>query len=166
MAGSAILDPSVLLDSLVPTVDKLRADLHPQFGVRAYRVFTILRTWSGRRLGEGVATDVETEIGAPGDIVPSPKVHKWDGLRYDLAACGLDELGMVKLTEWSLTYTEAEVVGPKATMTKAQEWLIRIDEGHGQESKSRFYFHAKPPYIDREKDISWAVWLRSVQGKA
>lgn len=163
MAGSATLDPTVLLDSLIPVADKLRADLHSSFGVRAYRVFTVHRTWSGRTLGEGVVTEVVTEIGAPGDIVPSPKVHRWDGMRYSLEPCGLDELGQIKLSEWSLTYTEAEVIGDRAAMGKSEEWLIRLDEGHGQESRSKYFVHTKPPYIDREKDISWVCWLRSVQ---
>lgn len=156
MAGSATLDPSKLVDSLVPVADELRTELHDDFGVRSYKIFTVLRTWSGRSIGEGVKTDVETEI-----LDPYPKVHIWDGLRYTLEPCGLDEIGQVKLSEWSLTYTEAEVIGPPS-MTKAQEWLIRIDEGHGQESLPKYFTLQKPPFIDRIKTLGWIVWLRRV----
>ena len=118
-------------------------------------MFTILRTWSGRTIGEGVSSDVEVEIADP-----QPKVHTWNGLRYSLEPCGLNEAGQIKLTEWSLTYTEAEVIG--TGLTKSQEWLIRVDEAHGQETQSRFFVHAKPPFIDRIDDIAWVCWLRSI----
>jgi len=155
MAGSAVLDPNVLVDSLVTDViDGLREDLHPQFGVRAYRVFTILRTWSGRSVGEGTKVDTEVELR------PQPLVHTWDGLKYDLEPCGLNLDGEVKLTEVSLTYTEAELDGG-ITLGRNQQWLIRIDEGHGQETRSKFFLHTKPPFIDREKDMGWVLWLRS-----
>lgn len=158
MAGSAILDPSVLLDSLIPVADDLRTSLHSSFGVRAYRVFTIHRTWSGKVVGEGKATDVEREVNDP-----APKVHIWGGMRYQLEPCGLDEIGQIKLTEWSLTYTEAEVIGPKASMGRNQEWMIRLDEAHGQAVRSKLFVHTKPPFKDRENDISWVCWLRAVQ---
>lgn len=155
MPGSATLDPDVLVDSLVTDViDGLRSDLHPAFGVRAYRVYTIRETWSGSRLGEGNRSEVATEI------TPQPLVEAWDGLRYELARCGLDEMGQVRLREVSLTYTEAELIGP-SSLGKNERWLIRIDEAHGQENTSRYFVHTKPPYVDREKDMGWIVWLRA-----
>lgn len=158
MAGSATLDPSKLLDSLIPVTDSLRTDLHASFAVRAYRIFTVHRTWSGREVGEGITSDIIKEIADP-----VPLVHVWGGLRYTLEPCGLDEVGQIKLTEWSLTHTEAEVIGDSDTMGDNQEWLIRLDEGHGQEGKSKYFLHAKPPYKDRVDEISWICWLRAVQ---
>lgn len=158
MAGSAILDPNVLVDGLVEDViDGLRRDLHPQFGVRAYHVATVARTWSGRTQGEGTATDVETVLD------PQPLVKIWDGRRYELEPCGLDELGEIKVTEVSLTYTQAELDGGGA-LNRNQEWLLKLTEAHGQATRSAFFLHTRPPFIDREKDMGWVLWLRRVEG--
>ena len=156
MSGSAILDPDVLIDDLVTDViDGLREDLHPIFGVRAYRVFTVLRTWTGARLGEGsIASDVEVEIR------PQPRVKQWTGLDIDLAKCGLDELGPIKLTEWSLSCTEAEVRGPD--LAANQQCMVKLTEAHDQGHRDKFFVIDRPPFVDREKDMGWVVWLRSV----
>ena len=154
MPGSATLDQNVLVDSLVEDViDGLREELHPAFGVRAYRVFTVLRTWSGRIQGEGERSDVVTELR------PQPLVHSWDGRRYELQGCGLDDMGEIMLTEVSLTYTQAELDGGGA-LGKNQAFLIRLDEAHGQEQRSAFFIHTRPPYVDRIKDMGWKLWLR------
>jgi hypothetical protein len=156
MGGSAILDPDVLVDSLVEDViDGLREELHPPFGVRAYRVFTVLRTWSGVGVGEGEFTDTETEIR------PQPLVvlSEFDRLRYELQPCGLTELGQLKLVEVSLTYTEAELTGGDS-LADNEEWYIKITEAHGQESTSRYFTHVRPPFIDRIKDMGWICWLK------
>lgn len=157
MPGSAILDPDVLVDSLVTDViDGLREDLHPQFGVRAYRTFTILRTWSGQIVGEGTASDVVVELR------PQPRVAVWNGMEYRLEPCGLDLEGDIKLTEVSLTYTQAELDGGGA-LAANEQWLFRLDEAHGQAQRSKYFIHNKPPFVDREKDMAWVLWLRSVE---
>jgi hypothetical protein len=155
VSGSATLG-SNLVDRLVPKViDGLRRKLHPKFGVRAYKVFTIARTWSGGGMGEGTASDVVVELD------PQPKVKIWDGLRYSLEPCGLDEAGEIMLTEISLTYTQAELDGG-GSLSQNQEFLIRVDEAHGQEQRSCFYIHTRRPFVDREKDMAWVAWLRKV----
>lgn len=158
MPGSAILDPTVLVDDLVPDViDGLREDLHPQFGIRAYRLFTVLRSYSGRHIGEGSFTDVETEIR------PQPLVEVWNGLRFELRDCGVDELGEIRLREVSLTCNEADLIGPKP-LSRGQQWLLRLAEAHGQANRNKFFVHTRPPYVDREKDMAWVLWLRSAEG--
>lgn len=156
MAGSATLDPDVLVDSLVEDViDGLREDLHPAFGVRAYRVYTVFREWSGGIMGKGQATETVVELR------PQPRVLAWDGLQYSMEPCGLDESGEIKLEEVSLTYTQAELDGG-GSLASSSEWLIRVDEGHGQEQRSRYYQHTRPPFVDREKNMGWILWLRAV----
>lgn len=158
MAGSAVLDPDVLVDSLVTDViDGLREDLHPPFGVRAYRAFTVRRRWSGRLVGEGAAADAVVELR------PQPLVAVWDGLRYSLEPCGLSVAGQVRLTEVSLTYTQAELDGGGA-LGRNEQWLIRLDEAHGQASKSRLYTLERPPHVDRVKDMGWILWLTAHGG--
>jgi len=161
VGGSAILDPNVLVDGLVEEViDGLRRDLHPQFGVRAYDVFTVARTWSGQGQGEGRATDVEVLLD------PQPKVNIWErqnGRRYELDKCGLDEAGEIMLTEVSLTYTQAELDGGGA-LSRNQEFFLKLTEAHGQASRTAYFIHTKVPYVDREKDMGWVLWLRRVEG--
>ena len=117
-------------------------------------MFTVRRTWSGSQVGQGTLTDVTTEI------LPQPRILEWSGLDIDLTKCGLDEIGPIKLTEWSLTYTHAEIVGPK--LNKNEQWMIKITEAHGQLNPDRFFLHDRPPYVDRMKDMGWVCWLRSV----
>lgn len=157
MPGSAILDPNVLVDDLVPDViDGLRGDLHPQFGIRAYRVFTLARQWSSGVIGKGSPTDTVTEI------LPQPLIEVRGSLRFELKDCGVDELGEIKLREVSLSYTEAELVGPKPP-PKGLQWFIRITEAHGQATRDKDFIHTRPPHVDREKDMGWILSLRSVE---
>lgn len=156
LIGEATLNSAVLVDSLVSDViDGLRESLHPDFGVRAYRVYRILRTWSGRKVGDGIMTDSALELR------PQPLVKVWDGLKYEQAVCGIEEMGQVMLTEVSLTYTETQLTGGGA-LAMNQELMLGIAEAHGQGTRRRVYTHAKPPYIDRVKDMGWKVWLNMI----
>lgn len=156
LTGSATLDDEVLVDALVPDViDGLREDLHPQFGVRAYRMYRVIRTWSGAEPGEGTYTDVAVELR------PQPRVEVWDGLRYVQAACGIEELGDVRLTEVSLSYTFADITG--GVLAANVEVFIAIGEAHGQAQPTRLYTFAMPPFVDREKTMGWVIALHRVQ---
>jgi hypothetical protein len=150
-----VLDPNQLVDSLVTDViDGLRGDLHPQFGVRAYRVFTVRRTWSGRVAGEGTLTEVKTEL------LPQPMIEEWDGLAYRLLTCGLNSQGAMRLREVSLTYTHAEIAGP-ADLAENEGWILSVEEAYGQAQPARLFVIAQPPYVDRIKDMGWVVYLRA-----
>jgi hypothetical protein len=156
LTGAATLNPSVLVDSLVPDViDGLREDLHPAFGVRAYRVYRVIRTWSGKVVGEGTHTDDAAELR------PQPRVNVWSGLKYVQASCGLRELGDVQLSEVSLTYS-AEQLDPRGLSAK-QEQFFAIGEAHGQLTPLRVWAHTAPPFIDREKTMGWLLFLRRVE---
>jgi hypothetical protein len=158
LVGEAVLSESVLVDSLVPEViDGLREDLHPDFGVRAYRVYRVIRTWSGKRAGDGVSSDLV------GELRPQPLVKVWTGLRLELASCGVDQLGEIALTEVSLTYTETQLTGGGG-LTMQQELFYGITDAHGQGTIRKLFAITRPPYIDRIKDMGWVVWLRSVKG--
>lgn len=155
MGGTAILDPDVLIDSLVvDVIDGLRGELHPEFGVRAYRVFTVKRTWQGAGVGIGKATDVETEL------LPQPRVESWDGRKFELAACGLNDNGEIRLTEVSLSYTYPELMGGK--LNANQQWFIKLSEAHGQLQPDNYFIPSKAPFVDREKTLGWIFWLRKV----
>lgn len=156
LTGLAVLDQDVLVDSLIAdVVDGLREDLHPQFGVRAYRVYRVIRTWSGATSGQGTYVDDAAELR------PQPLVWLWSGLRYEQAKCGVMEIGEVKLTEVSLTYTEPQLTGQP--LGRNQDLYIAIGEAHGQRSATRLFTHKMPPFVDRTKDIGWVLQLLHVQ---
>lgn len=156
LIGTATLDSNVLVDSLVTDViDGLREELHPQFGVRAYRVYRVIRTWTGKTAGEGKYTD------DAGELRPQPRVRMWDGMRFVQATCGIRELGDVKLTEVSLTYSAAQL-DPR-DLRANQELFYAIGEGNGQDSPLRVWVNAVPPFIDREKDMGWVLSLRRAE---
>jgi hypothetical protein len=152
MSGSATLDPNVLVDSLVPDViDGLRRELHPLFGVRAFDVSLVTRSWSGGEIGRGDPSDTEVLID------PQPLVHPFSSMDFEMEPCGLDEAGWVKLTEVSLTYTHDELLAGAAL--DGVEHLIKISEAHGQGQPDRFFVHKRPPYPDRIKDMGWVLYL-------
>lgn len=151
MAGNATLEDT-LLDELVPDIDAIRAEINPEVGIRQYRVFTVLRTWNGEERGApGGFEEVETEL------TPQPLVEAFaDSMGGRLLAAGLDEAGIVRLREVSLTYTTAELAG--AGIERHQEWLIRLKDAYGQGEPNRD-FVVKGLYPDRLKDIGWLVTL-------
>lgn len=156
MAGSATLDADVLVDSLVPTVDQLRDELHAAFGVRHFRVHVVQRTWSGLLPGLGTFTDTEVEL------TPRPLVEPFTAFTYKLEPCGLLEAGYIKISEISLTYTEDELGAPDAPQENVQ-YLWKLSEGHGQSTATRYFALKDPPYPDRIKNIGWQVRLVRVQ---
>lgn len=156
MGGTAILDPNVLIDSLVvDVIDSLRGSLHPQFGVRPYKVYAVKRTWTGPSIGAGKMLETSVEI------TPQPRISQWDGLELDLNKCGLSDVGQIKLTEVSLTYTYNELTG--GDLNANQQFLIKVGEAYGQGQPDRYFRHAKPPFVDREKNMGWVLWLNSAE---
>jgi len=156
MPGRADLDADVLVDSLVTDViDGLREELHPQFGVRPYRLFVVRRTWDGEAVGDGGFIDRENEIR------PQPRVQNLG--HFDQHPGGTVERGEVKVTEVSLSYHYQELMG--AGLGANEEILIRIDEAHGQGNPPRYFRHSRPPFVDRERDMGWVLYLRAVDNE-
>lgn len=58
---------SGLIDSLLPNVDTILS-VRDSIGVVIKPVFFVTRTWSGARMGDGTATDVEVQM------LPSPRI--------------------------------------------------------------------------------------------
>lgn len=151
MPGSATLDPDVLIDDLVEVIDELRGDLHPQFGVRPFRVFVVTRSWTGLMLGEGSYSDSSIEI------TPQPRVLQWDGYKWALLAQGFHEDGVIRLVEVSLSYLYADLA--PANLRPNQQFFYVLVDAYGQQSERRTLRSYRPPYPDREKDIGWVVDL-------
>jgi len=150
-----VLDPDVLVDDMVAVIDDLRGELHPEFGVRAYRLHSVLRTWTGPGM-TGKKTDVVTEI------TPQPRVEQWDGRKFELVTCGLNEAGEIRLTEVSLSYTYPQLCGPDLDKAR-QQWMLKITDAHGQLTPASYWAHSKAPFVDREETLGWVLWLRKVE---
>lgn len=157
MAKDAILGTN-LVDSLVPDViDGIRDSLHPELGVRQFRVFTIIRTYIGA-FGGSSFTDLVEEL-TPQPLVEPYSEKVGESLGYELEPCGLDEAGVVVLKEISLQYTEANIVGPPPS-PETQNFYIRISDAQGQAIPDRFFVPVGPPYPDRIKDMGWTLKLK------
>lgn len=155
LIGTATLDSSVLVDALVPDViDGLRDALQPALGVRAYRTYRIVRTWSGVEPGDGTFADVA------GELRPYPRVLVWDGFRFEQAPAGVIKSGRVRLTEVSLTYSQSDLA---PALSGNQELFYAIGDANGQGSSVSLFANVQPPYIDREKDMGWVLNLIAVQ---
>lgn len=154
MPGSATLDSSLVDDLYTDVVDGLREDLLPAMGIRPYRVYLVTRTWSGGEVGLGTPSDVATEFR------PIPRVHQWND-RFVQKVCGVLEDGDIVISELSLTYTHSEIGASEPPM--GAQWMIRVDEGHGQQNPSRYFVHKKAPFIDREDSMGWVCQLARVQ---
>jgi hypothetical protein len=145
---------SSLVDDLIPTVDALRAELLPAFGVRAQRVFLLHRRWSGTERGEGVLT-VLSEV----EMIPPPLLTDASAKqRYELKSHGRDEEGELEASEISLTYTEGEL--DMRPVPPLEEFLWKVIDAHGQAQNLRYYVPAAPPRVDREDSIGWKVILK------
>ena len=146
---------SNLVDDLVPCIDELRKDLHQGMGTRPYEVCFIRRKWNGCVVGDGQYTDTVLEA------CPRPHVHPFSSLKYQQEPCGLDEAGYVKVTEVSLSYTFHDIVACEAD--EGVEHLIKIQSDATHGGPPRYFVHARPPYIDKEKTFGWVLYLEHVE---
>lgn len=75
---------ATLVEGFLPTLDAARG-LLGAFGLRPFRVSVLVRTWSGRRAGEGTSTDAYTPLKVGSN---DPKVRQVDP--RDVVASGGD----------------------------------------------------------------------------
>lgn len=171
MPGSATLLDN-LVDDLLPTIDDLRGDLHPAFGVRQFRVFAVTRTFPGDE-------DADGDVGCRGgdgdngsgsnnplyselELLPQPLlVEDRGGIEFVLSKIGREEEGELIMKEVSLTYTEPELTG--GALAANQQFYFRVIDAYGQDIQPRFYVAKAPPYPDRIKDIGWKIHLKRAE---
>ena len=160
MPGSATLDPDQLVDGLVPDIDDLRG-LADEFGTRQFRLYAVTRTWDGGEVGEGASSDA-----TPVELTPPPKVDPFLELGYRLQPCGIDEAGIVRLSEVSLSYNLQDLVGypPGGALDDGVERVFLLRENYGQAQPDRVFYLDRSPAPDRDKTIGWVLWLRKVRG--
>ncbi len=146
-----------LVEDLGGTVDDLR-QLYTEFGLRPYRVFSVVEVWSGGESGRGDAS-IESEV----ELLPTPLVHDMKTIRGVSKAAGLDEVGGIKLTQISPRYTEDDVrtIFHTQPLPKDRDGYleVRVDERDGVTKRRRFTVKGTP-FRDTEK-FEWSVRLRA-----
>lgn len=152
MPGSATLDPNVLVDSLVTIIDDIRSNVADPLGCYHFGVSLVTVVPTTRRAGDPSEKTI-TEVA----LTPKPKVHPYE-FNNKLEGCGIDEWGLVKVDEISLTYTETELTG--RDKPEGAEFFWKLTEAHGQGVVARYYTVDRPPFPTRGCCSGWQIVLR------
>lgn len=149
---------STLAQRLIPVADNIR-NLNTRFGIRTYKVKIVRVRWSGDRRGRGVPT-VELEL----DILPTPLVQDLTTLTEILNPVGLDETGVIGVSEISGDYTddqlrflnEGESPGPDEEVFYEIEYP-QPDGAFGGAFRRRFTLRGAPYYSAGQ--FQWRIRL-------
>lgn len=128
-----------------------KADVFDGLGTRAFTVQTVLRTWSGEMVGDGLYQDVIKTI-EPAPIVHELKVH-----RDEVLPAGTIHDGQVLLSDVPLTYTRDQLDGGILRSTQQFFYLLTDARAHGQPQRTLRV--SRPPEIEFVKVVGWMVWL-------
>lgn len=91
-----------LVEQLGSVADDLR-QLNTDFGLRPYRMFSVLYRWTGGEIGRG-----EPEVASTEEFLPTPNVVM-GGVRKEPREGGTVERGDVRVTQLSPRYTEDQI---------------------------------------------------------
>ncbi len=94
---------NTLAQTLIPVTDSIR-DLHTQFGLRPYKLSILRVKWSGGERGRGTP-HVHSALA----ITPTPLVQDLTTMTEVLSPVGLDEVGVVSVSEISGRFTDDEL---------------------------------------------------------
>ncbi len=144
-----------LAEQLGDTVDELR-QLYTDFGLRPYRVFSVVVVWSGGASGRGDAV-VEEEV----ELLPTPRLVDMKPVTGKATPAGFDEEGAVMLRQISPRYTEDDIrtiFHLQPLPTDRDGFLeIRVDQRDGQTLRRRFTVKGAP-FRDAMK-FQWSARL-------
>lgn len=138
-----LADPCLsLVESLGETVDSLR-QLYTDFGLRPYRVHSVVYEWSGGDVGRGLPRVISDE-----ELLPTPRVVDTSGVAGELRSAGLVERGSVRLEQISPRYTEDQVrvLFFALPLPPGRQGFIevRIDARDGSTERRRFIVRGIP----------------------
>jgi hypothetical protein len=144
-----------LARQLVPLADQLR-DMLTQFGLRPYKVRIVRTQWSGGERGIGVPVVVKET-----DILPTPLLSDLTTLTEIVQPVGLDEIGMVTLSEVSGRFTEDDLMGRDsdgAPIPADQEFFYEVEFPRldGLPGVRRRFFPRSAPQYDAG-GLQWVV---------
>lgn len=131
-----------LVEELGDEVDDLR-QLYTEFGLRPYRVFSVVVSWPGGAVGRGKPVVV-----SEAEFLPTPEVRDMQGINNVARAAGVVERGQVQLRQLSPRYTEEDlaVLFHQQPLPPAhQGWIeVRIDRRDGATKRRRLFPQAIP----------------------
>lgn len=120
-----------LVDRLITKVDAIRQRVNSsKVGVRRFRLYLVIRSWSGSEVGDGDATVSAMEI------TPAPAITLGKA-RDALSGRGRIEVGSMIAMEVSLGYSEADL---QPTLTAGQELYYRLVEKNADQGASTTYW--------------------------
>ncbi len=145
-----------LVEDLGETADEMR-QLYTDFGMRPYRVFSIVVKWTGGDVGRG-----EQQVISETEFLPTPLVDM-SRLNAALKSGGRVENGNVRLRELSPRYTEEQITElfhrnplPKGLQSFVE---VREDARDGNTKRRRFQVTGVPER--RADEFQWTVELVS-----
>lgn len=121
-----------LADRLKPLVHRIRA-IPGRMGLHPFRVYVVVRTWTGSTVGDGTSSDSETELLESGQ---PPHLESLGDEEVMVANLGK---GSVKIGPLTPEHTGGglDIDTVQATLTAAQERWIKVT-GPGREDGERF----------------------------
>jgi len=146
-----------LAEELGPTADELR-QIATDFGLRPYRLFSVVVRWSGGAKGRG-----ESRVISETEFLPTPKLSP-RSIRGEARTGGIEEVGNISVTEISPRYTEEDirvlfVVQPPPDGDEA--FLeVRLDSRTGDQNRRRRFVIQGVPSLDAE-NFQWTARLRA-----
>lgn len=135
-----------LIDRLTSKVDTIRQKAADRFGLPAFDMYRVYRTYSSGIIGDGAFVDVSTVI------YPTPKIvfKGQDVLEHG----GRFDKRTMTATEISLTYTENWLQGdPKAA---GEQCFYKLVERNGQGADTTYWILDRVPEAKRE-EINWEL---------
>jgi hypothetical protein len=153
--------PCTLAEQLGETVDELR-QLQTDFGLRPYRVFSVVYRWTGGAVGRG-----EIEVVGETELLPTPKIGEGvqgnnSLVRGELRAAGAVERGDVTLKEISPRYTEDQVrtLFHQIPLPQGHQGFVEVtmDARDGLSPRRRFIVVGAP--LRRADAFEWRASLR------
>lgn len=148
-----------LVEELGEVADDLR-QLNTEFGLRPYRLFSIVIQHTGGAKGRG-----DSVLLSETEFLPTPYITEVDQLRGQLTPGGTDEQGRIRVTEISPRYTEDDIrtlfhIQP---LPDGQEGFLemRMDRRDGNAPRRRFTVQNAP--MRRADKFDWTVRLLEQQ---
>lgn len=149
---------STLAQKLIPIADNVR-NLFTRFGMRPYKVRIVRVRWSGGKRGRG-APHVARSI----DLLPTPLVEDLSALTEVLEPIGVDETGVVTVSEISGRFTDDQLrylSDDGAPPGPDEEVFYEIEypqpDGAGGDVVRRFTLRGAPDY--KAGRFQWSVRL-------
>lgn len=148
---------STLAQKLIPVADNIR-NLNTRFGVRPYKLRVVRVRWSGGRRGRGVPS-IEHEM----DILPTPMVQDLSTLTEVVNPIGLDETGVVGVSEISGRFTEDQLrlatdAGDPPDPDEEVFYEIEFPQSADKSSIRRRFYLRGAPYYDAGR-FQWQLRL-------